>query len=124
MGFRTPGWGYEYEAITADRTLTVNDLGKFFNNRGAAGAVNVTLPDAAAAGAGNWILIGSAADQNLVVTSTPADKAITDNDLAADSVALQTASHKIGGGFLFISDGTGWQVFNLSFATQTVTVAT
>ncbi|NBW11857.1 MAG: hypothetical protein EBR82_27875 [Caulobacteraceae bacterium] len=123
-GYRQPGGGYEYINVTADITLGVNDAGKFFNNRGATGAVTITLPDAASFGAGNWVLVGSAADQNLTVNCSPADKLIIDNDLAADSVALSTSSHKIGGMFKFVSDGTGWQVGNMTFSGQTVSTAT
>ena len=107
---------------TASYTITSADFGTVFTTRGATGAVTFTLPAAASKNKGEWVLFANVVDQNMIVAG--ADEGIvTFNDLTADSIAFQTASEKIGGAFLAISDGTSWAVVPLATETQTVTVA-
>lgn len=123
-GFRQPGRNRELITATADITLTSADVGKTVCNVGAAGTVVITLPAPAACRAGDDILVLSCADQTLTVASGTADKMITLNDIAADSVSLQTSSEKAGGGFWFTCVGALWHCLVLCEETQTVTVAT
>lgn len=112
-------------AKTADYTVTAADNGSRFSTLGAAGAVNFTLPTTATQGLRYEFC--AMADQNMTVTSGTADTIITDGDLAADSVAFSTASHKIGG--RCIVEGLGgagngkWLLTNISVGC-TGTVAT
>jgi hypothetical protein len=123
-GTRQPGGHREIINATGNITLTSDDVGKIVTNRGAAGAVVVTLPAANSTNAGGTILVLPTADQNLTVSGT-ADTMIILNDLTADSVAVSTAGQKIGGGFEMVSDGVGWHALVLGAAgTQTVTTAT
>jgi hypothetical protein len=114
-------------AKTSDYTVLATDMSKIFTTRGAAGAVNFTLPAAAAVEAFDWVMFYNVANQNMTVTGT-AGELIAFNDAAANSVALSTASEKIGGAFLCISDGTSWLVLPFLWETvagmQTVTVTT
>lgn len=87
------GWR-DVVAKTADYTVTSADSGTVFTNRGAAGAVNFTLPTIAK---GLRYRFYSEAAQTITITSTPADTLVTHNDLAADSIALSTANRQIGG---------------------------
>lgn len=123
-GFRQPGRQRELITVTADTTLTAHDVGKTVCNAGANGAVTITLPAPTACQKGDDILVLSCADQNLVVASGTADTLITLNDIAADSVALQTSSEKAGGGFWFTCVGSLWHCLVLCEETQTVTVVT
>lgn len=110
-------------AKTADYTVTTADQGVLFTNRGAAGAVNFTLP--ATAYKGFRVGFYAVANQNLVVTAGTADTMVAFNDAAADSVAFQTSSEIVGGMFEVIGDGTGWLVLpRLGQDSQTVTIAT
>lgn len=96
-------------AKTADYTvLGTEPCGTLFTTRGAAGAVNFTLPTAAGALKGMWYEFLNLVDQNMTITAVPADTLITDGDLAADSIAVSTASHKIGGRVRVLCDGTSW----------------
>lgn len=109
-------------ALTASVTLTNYDIGKRFTNRGASGAVTVTLPAPDAINAGGEIVFGVVADQNFIVTTS--DKLVIINDAAADSIAAQTSSEKIGAVFAVWSDGTSWFAENRSVGANTVTTAT
>lgn len=123
-GFRQPGGHREVITVTADVTLSDGDVGKIVTNRGASGAVIITLPAASSTNAGGSILVLPTANQSLTVTGT-ADTMIIVNDLTADSVSVQTASQMIGGGLDFVSDGTGWHALVLgNGGTMTITTAT
>lgn len=111
-------------AKTADYQLVTADLGKIFTNKGATAAVNFTLPAASGVAAGWWCEFFVVADQNVTITSTPADKMVTKGDAAADSIALSTAGELIGGGFRVVSDGDLWYVFIMTEETVTPTIAT
>lgn len=110
-------------AKTANYTVTTDDHGTLFTNRGAAGAVTFTLP--ATAYKGLRFAFYVVADQNVVVAAGTADTMVAFNDAAADSVAFSTASEKVGGMIEVMGDGTGWLVMpRLGQDSQTVTVAT
>jgi hypothetical protein len=111
-------------AKTADYVvLGTEPAGTVFTTRGAAGAVNFTLPQATPQRAGLWYRFKNAVDQNLTVTATPADSLIVFNDLTADSIALSTAGQKIGGEIEVFCDGTSWFAAGVSVA-HTFTIAT
>lgn len=94
-----------HEAKTAAYTVTYDDAGVMFTNRGAGGSVTFTLP---AARDGFFVGFNRVAAQNIVMTPTGGAKI---NNGSANT-ALTTANN---GGFLLYSDGTDW-------FTQTVTV--
>jgi hypothetical protein len=114
----------EVVAIAASTTLSNYDLGKTFTNRGATGSVTITLPTPSGDNAGGEIRVRVLADQTVVVNCATNDKIVIINDAAADSVAWQTSSEKIGGGGMFESDGTNWYFSALNAGANTVTTAT
>lgn len=125
---RQPAVEREYHNVTADITLTPGDVGRTFGNVGATGTVVITLPAVANCPIGGDIIILSCADQTLTVSGT-AGEFIALNDVAANSVSLQTSSEKAGGGFRLTAVGpataaTKWHVSMMTEETQTVTVAT
>lgn len=116
-------------AKTADYTVVEGDNNTLFTTRGAAGAVNFTLP--ATPKKGLRFAFYNAANQNLTVTAGTADTLVAINDLAADSISLETADLKIGGMIEIFGDGTGWlsrvsagQTSDGTTSGQLVTVAT
>jgi hypothetical protein len=128
MGYGTSFlWNFRsIQAKTADYTVKAYESGTLFTTRGAAGAVNFTLPTTASLGL--YYGFYNVADQSMLVASGTADKVVAFNDQTADSVAFSTSSEKIGGSFVVVADGTGWLVFPFNFGlgttAQTVTVAT
>jgi hypothetical protein len=131
LGYGTQfGGGFRLmQAKTADYTVKAWESGTLFTTRGAAGAVNFTLP--ATPSQGLYYGFYSAANQNLKVTAGTADTMVAINDLAADSVSFETASLKIGGMIEVYGDGTGWltrvspgQTSDGTASGQIVTVAT
>lgn len=87
---------------TASFTLdpTTTRCGTIFSNRGAAGAVTMTLPQLTNSQAGStwdgfWVEFQSEVDQNIAVACT-AGKAVVDGNAAATSLTASTAAHKIG----------------------------
>lgn len=120
-GTRQPGHAREGVLITASTTLTNFDCGKtIFSN--ASGACTVTMPDPSTCPVGADILIMNLVDQDLIVALN--EKIVTKNNAAADSVALSTASEKIGGGFWMHCTGSLWVALPLAEEAQTITVAT
>ena len=113
-------------AKTADYTVVTADHGTLFTNRGAAGAVNFTLPTTAYKGMrfGFYVV----ADQTLTVTSGTADTMVVYNDATADSVSFGSDGDKIGGMFEVVGDGTGWLVMPRTYTdgtiAQTITIVT
>jgi hypothetical protein len=96
-------------AKTADYVVTgLEPCGTVFTTRGAGGAVNFTLPAPSAQLAGWWCEFLNLVDQNMTVTAATADTLVTDGDLTADSIAVSTASHKIGGRIRAYCDGTAF----------------
>lgn len=124
VGFRQGTQEREVVAVTASTTLTNNDLGKTITNRGASGSVTITLPTPSSDNKGGEIRVRVVADQTVVVDCATADKIVIFNDAAADSVAWQTSSEKIGGGGMFESDGNNWFFSALNAGANTVTTAT
>lgn len=120
-GTRQPGRGREGVTITGTLTLTNQDVGKCILSN-ASGACTVTLPDPSTCNPGDDILIVNMVDQNLIVALD--EKIMTLNNAAADSVAFQTSSEKIGGAFLCVCTGTKWACLPMAEETQTITVAT
>jgi hypothetical protein len=113
------------EAKTASYRCTAQDHGKILTNRGASGAVTITLPPTADIVAGWSIRVFVVADQTVTVASNTADTMTLFNDATADSLAFSTASEKIGGGVECVWDGTSWLGFVfLGIETQTPVVAT
>lgn len=111
-------------AKTTSYTITPADpCGTLFTNRGAAGAVTLTLPAPSAVPVGQWYLIAGFADQNILVATATADTLVVINDVAADSLAMSTASAKIGCMMLVVCDGTNWYATGISVG-GTYTVAT
>lgn len=115
------------EAKTADYTVTNEDMGKIFTTRGAAGAVDFTLPAASddIKGQDLWFMTATTSG-NMTVTSAEGGNIVTFNDIGANSVAFTTVAEKAGGAFHVISDGSdGWLVFtHLADETQTISITT
>lgn len=120
-GARQGGRNRELINTTASITLTANDIGKTISNYGASGSVTITLPTATTVVPGGDVLVLGAADQALIVATATTDTLVGKGDLDLDSVALQTASEMIGGGFLLTCLGAVWHVCYLTEETQTVT---
>lgn len=86
---------------TASFTLdpTTVRCGTMFTNRGAGGAVTMTLPNLNATPRGNWdgywVEFQGVADQNISVAAA-AGKAVCLNNAAATSLTASTAGQKIG----------------------------
>lgn len=95
-------------AKTGDYTVLDTDNGTWFTTTGATGAVNFTLP--ATAKLGLFYRFYNTVDQDLTVTAGTADTMVALNDVAADSVTLSTAAHKVGSGFDVVGDGSKWLV--------------
>lgn len=114
----------EIVALTASTTLTNNDLGKTFTNRGASGTVTITLPTPSGDNAGGEIRVRVVANQTVTVNCATNDLLVIVNDAAADSVSFATLNEKIGAGGMFESDGTNWFFSNISAGTVTLTTAT
>ena len=123
-GTRQPSVDRELITTTASVTLTSFDLGKTVCNVGATGSVTITLPSPGSCTPGGDILVLSCAAQDLTVAAATNGDLITFGDVAANSVALSTASEQAGGAFLLTCVGSKWHVAELTGETQTVTVAT
>jgi hypothetical protein len=124
-GTRQPGRNPEL-VVETGTTLTIGpgDAGKVFCNVGAAGNIAYTVGSAATFRPGDQIWVLSAAAGTTTVSFT-SGQLIAFNDVAANSVALSTASEIIGGGFLFTClSASKWHCCPLTEETQTVTVAT
>ncbi len=107
---------------TADYTVLTTDNLTAFDNRGAIGAVNFTLPAIANGLSYNFRVV---ADQSVTATSTEGDNIEAFNDAAADSVAFSTGGAKVGGEFqIYSTPYLTWRVRTLSAGANTVTVAT
>lgn len=107
----------------ASYTVLEVDNGTLFDTTGAVGAVTFTLPTVAKKGLHYGFF--NVADQNMIVAAGTADTMCVFNDAAADSIAYQTASEKIGGMFEVYGNGTLWLVkVSLGFESQTVTIVT
>jgi len=110
------------ETFTAALPITRDHFQRIFTNRGAVGALTVTLPAVLAAMRGAWVEIHVVAGQNVTLAGT-AGQIVTFNNAAAASVAYQTATELIGGAFRATCDGTSWIITIMAEETQTTTVA-
>lgn len=111
-------------AKTAAYTVEPEETGTIFTTTGATAAVTFTLP-AISDGPFHFLFIAGA-DFAMTVAAATVDTAVSFNDLAADSVAVSTASEIIGGAIEVICDGTTLFILgrpSMSHA-QTITVAT
>ena len=107
---------------TANYQILASDNGTLFNNIGAGGEVDFTLPAIA-----NGYVFGfrDYVAQTLKVISNEGGNVLAFNNAAATSVAFSTGGSQIGGGFLIYSDaaGTSWIVQNTSAGANAITVA-
>lgn len=106
---------------TADYTVLASDNLTFFDNFGASGTVNFTLPTLANGLSYNF---RCRADQTLTVTSAAGNDMEAFNDLLASSVSFGSGGAKVGGEFQVFSNpaATRWIVRTLSAGANTVTV--
>lgn len=111
-----------FQSKTSAYTLTAYDNFTLFDNVGAGGSVTFTLP---AIANGYFFGFRVQADQTVVVASGEGANMVALNNAAANSVAFQTGSGKIGGVFYIYSNAAAnkWIVENHSAGTNTVTVA-
>jgi hypothetical protein len=125
MGNAFGNWA-SVDAKTADHTITEAENNTLFTNRGAGGAVILTLPATPKKGLRYGAYV--AADQSLTFTAASAGQMIAFNDAAANSVGYATGGDKLGGFIEVIGDGTSWLVLPVNFAdgvnVQTLTIAT
>jgi hypothetical protein len=120
-GTRQPGGNKEVVVVTATMTLSSHHVGKTILVESSA-ACTLTMPTPEQCLKGGEMLIINSADQNLIVGLD--EKIITKNNLAADSVAYQTAGELIGGAFLMVNTGSKWAALPLAEEAVTITVAT
>lgn len=125
-----PGQGFSADkqqiAVTGNTTVTAAQNNSTFIVTGGSG-VTFTLPTLAA---GLCYEFNNCVNQNMVIAAASAGTLIILNDLAANSVAVQTTNEKIGGSFRVraLPDASKWFVQQLtcgsSTTVQTVTVVT
>jgi hypothetical protein len=108
------------EAKTASYTITTNDFGKMFTNRGDTDAITFTLPAVSTAPAGVIVWFYQIADFNMAIAGT-AGELVTHNDAAANSVTYSTAGDLIGTCIAAVSDGTSWLIMHMNDSSTAVT---
>lgn len=90
----------EQRVVPKDASYTINvsvdKAGALFTNRGAAGAVDFTLPTPSRGCLGWWYDLKLVADQTAGFVGASAGDIATKNDAAANSVKAQTGGEKIG----------------------------
>lgn len=109
--FRGNSFGWrDVVAKTADYTVTGDDNGTIFTNRGASAGVNFTLPTIAK---GLRYRFMAEAAQSITLTAATVDTLVVFNDAAADTVALSSSGKIIGGWLEVIAndDASKWLVF-------------
>ncbi len=111
-----------FQSKTANYAITAADNYSNFDNLGAAGAVTFTLPPIAP---GYYFGFRAVANFNLLVTSFELGNIVGLNGATFGTVAFQTGSQIIGGGFILYTNaaGTKWYVSNESAGTNTVSVS-
>jgi hypothetical protein len=102
----------EVVAKTANFTLDMSQVrsGAVFTNRGAGGAVTMTLPTPSASirrWRGYTVYLQGVADQNIAIAAA-ANKAVCKNNATATSLTASTSSEKIGALLRAVWDGTSW----------------
>lgn len=96
-------------AVTiAARTVKVSESGTYFTTQGTGTDVNFTLPAVSTSAGCEYWFAADGTTYTLTVTSAPADKMVTDGDIAADSAAIATAAKIIGNTFHVWSNGSLW----------------
>lgn len=112
-GVVTPsGSGYvkkKTSALTANTTLNATHIGGIVTNRGAGGAITITVPDSGSF-SGGWFEYHGLANQDVAFSAATAGDLVGLNDAAVNSVHFNTANEKIGAHATFFSDGTSWFV--------------
>src|ERR1041385_2458237 len=103
-------FGTLVKAKTASYTVTVQESGVLFTNRGATAAITFTLPDTSVGNVpiGFEVNFFGVSATGFTVTCNPSDKIVTKNDANADSITCTTTSLMIGAAVRLIWDGTGW----------------
>lgn len=97
------------KAKTADYTLTADESGVMFTNRGASAAITFTLPAVSGLPIGTrYSFQGVSATGFTVASNGSSDNILTLNDAAADSITCTTTSKIIGAAVDVIWDGTAW----------------
>lgn len=99
--------------------LTTDESGTVFI---ATAAAVFTLPAPSGMTGAEYTFINKG-DTAMGVKTATADTLITDGDLTADSVTVQTAAHMIGGRLDAFCDGTSWYVFKASDCAVTIVTA-
>ena len=102
------------EALTADKTVEVHDCGTIFTADPSGGAITVTLPSPAAAGAGWWCKVVRISDHGNDVTVAVGSNPVKGLEISGGFTALGAtadivlAGAKEGLQVEMISDGTNW----------------
>lgn len=112
-------------AKIADYTIKppMDASGTCFTNRAATGTVIFTLPAPGLQLMGVHYRFKALADFTVTVKTATADTLVALNDVAADSVSLQTGGQIIGGEMEAFCDGVSWFVSGITVG-HTFTVAT
>lgn len=92
----------------ASCTILASESGSFITDYGAGAPVVYTLP--AAEDGLNYLFYAATATHTLTVAAATAIM-VTDANVAATSVGLETASDIIGGAIQVVSDGSKWFAF-------------
>jgi hypothetical protein len=96
-------------AKTAAYTVTAEESGTLFTNRGATAAFTFTLPAVTGLPIGvNFSFYGVTNAGYTVASNGSSDNIISKNDLGADSITMTTNSLAISGAVDVIWDGTSW----------------
>lgn len=106
-------------ASTGSAAITVvpSDSGVMFVNKYAS-TTTYTLPTVADA-KGKLFVFFNAANADMVVEGGTEDAMVVENDAEADSNSFATSSHKIGGCFAIMCDGTSYYCMNWSYQAET-----
>lgn len=123
---------YDYRSIKINRKLRIKEVAANYTvdkeDTGcvlvATAAITITLPTPDATWEGAFVEVVNGADNTLTVATQTTDTLVADGDLAADSVAWSTASHKIGNGGRFFCHGSKWYFQDWTGTTGTTTIAT
>src|SRR6266478_5201424 len=97
-------FGQRIVAKTASYTVTVDESGTLFTNRGATVAITFTLPLNSSCPIGTFYEFYGISATGFTVLSNPTDTIATKNDATADSITSTTTSLIIGASSKFIWD--------------------
>ncbi len=104
-------FGKIIKAKTAAYTVTVQEDGVLFTNRGATAAINFTLPLNSTVPVGFSVGFYGVSATGFTVTSNPSDTLVVKNDATADTLTMTTTSLIIGAAVRVIWDGIGWLTY-------------